>query len=138
MSPDRARRAMFAACRQLGIDEDARRAMLQAVAGVDSSRRLTPLGWAKVLDHLNRLSGHDRGGAPARWRPGCEALGGKVASLLAAQKLPWRYLIHGAGGKPSMCQRLAGVARLEFADAAGLRAIIAALAKRAAKQGDPH
>lgn len=135
IDPATARRAMFAACKRLGLDSDDRHGMLQAVTGKASSTELTPADWGRVLDHLNKLTGHHgNAGAPRHWRAGCVALGGKVASLLAAQKLPWRYLTHGAGGKPSMLKRLARVDRLEFADADGLRAVITALAHRAAKQ----
>lgn len=132
MNAEKSRRAMFAACRQLGLDEDDRRAMMRAVTGKASSTQFNALDWARVLDHLNRLAGSPR--APARWREGCEALGAKIAALLADQKLPWRYLTHGAAGKPSMVRRLAGVDRLEFADAPGLMAIVAALSKRKVKQ----
>ena len=127
------RRALFAACKVLGLDDDARHDMLRAVTGKASSTELTPREWSAVLDHLNRLTRSPNLGKPTSWRPGCEPLGGKVAALLADQKLPWRYLTHGAAGKPSMCKRLAGVDRLEFADSRGLIAIVAALSKRAAK-----
>ncbi len=127
------RRMMFAACKALGMDEGDRHAMLLAVTGQESSKGLTPRQWSAVIAHLNRLTASPNQGAPRAWRAGCEALGGKVASLMAAQELRWRYLTHGADGKPSMCKRLAGVDRLEFADAEGLRALIAALSKRQAK-----
>lgn len=130
------RRALFAACRRLGLDDDARRAMILGVTKrTGSSRELTPAEWRRVLDHLNRLTGHAAAG-PAAWRAGCEDLGRKVTALMSAQRLPWRYLTHGAAGRPSMLRRLAGVDRLEFADAAGLRAVIAALARRAEKAVD--
>lgn len=127
------RRIMFAACKALSMDDDDRHAMLMAVTGKTSSKALTPREWSSVIAHLNKLTSSPNQGAPRAWRAGCDALGGKIASLLAAQKLPWRYLTHGAGGKPSMCKRLTGADRLEFADAEGLRAIIAALSRRAAK-----
>jgi len=127
------RRAMFAACRRLGLDDDARHALCLELVGKASSKEFTPSDWRRVLDHLNRLNGHTAAG-PQRWRAGCEALGAKVAALMAAQGLPWRYLTHGAKGKPSMLKRLAGVDRLEFATAEGLRAVIAALARRQAKR----
>jgi hypothetical protein len=114
--------------------------MMLAVTGKKSSSQFNALDWARVLDHLNKLSGHGQpnAGKPDRWRQGCEALGGKIGALLADQKLPWRYLTHGAHGKPSMLKRLAGVDRLEFAQAPGLMAIITALEKRAAKlKGNP-
>lgn len=134
---DTDRRVLFAACRQLGLDEAERHALILGVTKrTDSSRDLTPAEWRAVITHLNRLTGRAAHTAPA-WRRGCEALGGKVAALLAAQKLSWRYLTHGANGKPSMLKRLAGVDRLEFADADGLRAVIAALARRAAKAPSP-
>lgn len=133
MTPDKSRRAMFAACRALGMTEDDRKAMMHAVTGKDSSSIFNALDWAKVLDHLNRLTKRPDAGKPARWRAGCEALGGKIASLLAEQALPWRYLTHGANGKPSMAKRLTGVDRLEFADAKGLTALIAALVRRGEK-----
>lgn len=136
MNANQSRRAMFAACKALGLDDDSRHAMMLAVTGKASSRQFNALDWARVLDHLNKLSGHGQPGAgkPATWRAGCEALGGKIAALLAEQKLPWRYLTHGANGKPSMVKRLAGVDRLEFADAQGLSAIVAALVRRGERE----
>lgn len=128
------RRAMFAACKKLGMDEDARRAMQIAVTGKASSKDFTVADWSHVLKHLNRLTGSTHAEQPTKWRPGCEALGSKIGALLADQKLPWRYLTHGAQGRPSMVKRLAGVDRLEFAEAPGLNAIIAALARRQEKQ----
>lgn len=136
MTPDKSRRAMFAACRALGMTEDERREMYPGVTGKTSSKEFNALDWAKVLDHLNRLTARPDAGKPARWRAGCEALGGKIASLLAEQKLPWRYLTHGANGKPSMAKRLAGVDRLEFADAKGLGALITALVRRGQKAAE--
>lgn len=135
MNADKSRRAMFAACKALGIDDDSRHAMMLAVTGKASSSLFNALDWARVLDHLNKLSGHRpaSAGKPTTWRAGCEPLGGKIASLLAEQKLPWRYLTHGANGKPSMVKRLAGVDRLEFADAQGLTALITALVRRGMK-----
>lgn len=133
MTPDKSRKAMFAACKSLGMDEGDRKAMILALTGKDSSSQFNALDWAKVVDHLNKLTGRNAGGKPGQWRQGCEALGGKIEALLADQKLPWRYLTHGANGKPSMVKRLAGVDRLEFAQAPGLIALITALEKRAAK-----
>lgn len=51
------RRALFAACKSLGMDDDARRDMLQSVIGKPSSKDLTPREWSKVLDHMNKLTG---------------------------------------------------------------------------------
>ena len=53
------RKALFAACRSLGMDDDARRDMLQAVIGKPSSKDLTPREWSKVLNHINKLTGFE-------------------------------------------------------------------------------
>lgn len=118
---------------QLGLDDETYRAMLWAVARVKSAADLDWTGRKNVLDHLAKSGwspSKRSAGRPAKWRQGCEALGGKIEALLAAQGLPWRYLTHGKAGRPSMLKRLAGVDRLEFADSAGLTAIVAALVKR--------
>jgi len=47
-----AKRAIRAECTARGLDDDARRAMMQAVAGVSSSTQLDADGARKVLDHL--------------------------------------------------------------------------------------
>ena len=86
------RRAVFAACRQLGLDEDARRTMLKSVAGVDSTTKLD-MGKAQiVLDHL-RKAGATRPkparnvgrhpGYPEHVRGDCDALVGKIEAQLA-------------------------------------------------------
>lgn len=142
MNAEKSRRAMFAACKALGMTEDDRHAMMLAVTGKASSGQFNAMDWARVLDHLNKLSRHRSAaaGKPTSWRAGCEALGGKIAALLAEQKLPWRYLTHGATDpktgqpKPSMVKRLAGVDRLEFADANGLSALVAALVRRGERE----
>lgn len=130
------RRALFAACRALGMDEDARRDMLQAVVGVRSTRDLNPLQWARVLDHLNRITGYDNGRKPNKPAPDKAALMGKIEAQLADMKLPWHYLTSARHGK-SMVQRLAGVDALEFATPAGLQKIVAALAYRQKKLPSP-
>lgn len=94
------RKAVFAACRQLGLDEEARRAMLKSVAGVDSTTQLTMPLAQTVLDHL-RKAGADRPkpvrgvgrhpGDPGRVRPACDALVGKIEAQLADMGLSWEY-----------------------------------------------
>ena len=130
------RKAVFAACRRLGIEADERHALQRQLTGKASSTEFDDRDWSRLLDHLNKMSAAHTAppwaGKPATWRAGCEARGGKVEALLADMGLPWRYLTHSTRG-PSMVRRLAGVDRLEFADAKGLDAIIAALVRRAAK-----
>ena len=133
MNADQSRKAMFAACRQLGMDDTDRKAMMLAVTGKASSGQFNPLDWARVLDHLNRITGYDNGRKPNKPAPDKAALMGKIEAQLADMKLPWTYLTSSKRG-PSMVQRLAGVDALEFATPAGLQKIVAALAYRQKKQ----
>lgn len=131
------RRQLFAACNALGIDHDERHALQLEVVGKASTTEFNAADWRKIVAHLNKMTGARSAapwaGKPQTWRPGCTPRGEKIEALLADMKLPWRYLTHSSRG-PSMCKRLTGVDRLEFADAQGLDAIITALARRAEKQ----
>lgn len=129
MNAAQSRKAMFAACRQLGMDDTDRKAMMLAVTGKASSGQFNPLDWARVLDHLNRITCYDNGRKPNKPAPDKAALMGKIEAQLADMKLPWTYLTSSKHGK-SMVQRLAGVDALEFATPAGLQKIVAALAYR--------
>lgn len=133
MNAEQSRKAMFAACRKLGMDDADRKAMMLAVTGKASSGAFNALDWALVLDHLNRLTGYDNGRKPNKPAPDKAALMGKIEAQLADMGLPWHYLTSAKHGK-SMCQRLAGVDALEFATPAGLSKIVAALAYRQKKQ----
>lgn len=53
------RRALFAACKSLGMDDDARRDMLRSIIGKASSKDLRPGEWSKVLKHINKLTGFE-------------------------------------------------------------------------------
>ena len=59
------RKAMFAICKSLGMDDDARHEMMQAITGKGSSKHLTPNDWRILLDHLHRVSGNQQ--APNEW-----------------------------------------------------------------------
>lgn len=59
------RKAMFAICKSLGMDDDARHDMMQAITGKNSSKNLTPNDWRILLDHLHRVSGNQQ--APNEW-----------------------------------------------------------------------
>jgi len=120
------------------MDDEQRYAMLHGVTGKASSADLTPLERARVLDHLNRLTGHvpAHGRAPNAPAPDKAALMGKIEAQLADMGLPWHYLTSARHGK-SMVQRLAGVDALEFATPAGLSKIVAALAYRQQKLPSP-
>ena len=133
------RRAVHAAARQLGLDEDARRDMLEHVAGVRSTSSLT-MGTAQaVLDHLRKV-GAVRPGKPARnvgEHPGTPrttgrtgALVSKIEAQLADMGLAWEYarqiLRRVSGGWQQEGQL--GKEAFEFATPEDLRKVVAALA----------
>lgn len=64
----RARRAIRAECSKQGIDDDARRAMMQRLAGVTSSTKLDADGARKVLDHLRQAGGKAEAEARSEWQ----------------------------------------------------------------------
>lgn len=115
---------------QLGLDEEAYRAMLQSVGGVVSAKDLTPLGAAKVLAHLEKC-----GFRPSKQfgrRPsvggGRKALVGKIEALLAERKLPWEY----ADG--IVRRMFSPVKKVQFCDEQQLRAVITALVKQGRRE----
>lgn len=63
----KARRAIRAECTKQGIDDDARRAMMQRLAGVTSSTALDADGARKVLDHLRQAGGQAANQARNEW-----------------------------------------------------------------------
>ena len=107
------------AAKAAGLDDDAYRALLRDVAGVDSARDLTAAGRAQVLARLGRGRG-----VVVDWR---------TARIAKARKL-W-HLLAEAGvlrqpGEPAFrrfCAGQTGVARLEWADGPALNRCIEAL-----------
>lgn len=130
------KRAILAACgsKGLAIDEDERHAIQMAVIGKASLTDMTLAELDKLLDHLNTRTG---GAAHHHGKPADVAVDPqlqKIEALLADQQLPWAYL-HKSRSGPSMCRRLTGQDRIEWASPEGKAAVIAALAKRQAKHG---
>ena len=124
-------KAIHAACRTQGIDDEARRAIQVQVTGKASLSEMDYNQVSKVLDHLNRGSGYSgHAGKPKSLDADPQLQ--KVEALLADMKLPWAYIHSGKNG-PSMVKRLTGKDRLEWADAAGKQAVITALVKRQQK-----
>jgi phage gp16-like protein len=139
------RRAVHAACRQLGMDEETRRDMLQAQAGVRSTTKLDMAACEKVLEHLRRVGaartpkqrhvGQHKDN-PQTNRPGAGDLMGKIEAQLADMKLPWSYA-------ESILKRVSadkvagvpGVEKLEWAKPEHLRKVVAALAYEQEKRG---
>lgn len=123
---------------QLDMDDETYRAMLWAVARVKSSTALDYAGRKKVLDHLKACGFKPvskNAGKPVNVKPDLAPLMGKIAALLADMKLPWAYLTASRDGTPCMLKRIAGVDKLEWANAEQLQALVAALVRRQAKQG---
>jgi len=101
------------------------RSMLWTVGRVRSSAQLDYAGRKRVLDHL-RACGFDqrRHGTRPKASESTAAQIGKIEALLADLGLPWTYVTHG---EPSMVKRICGVERIEWANAAQLGKLIAAL-----------
>lgn len=133
------RKAVFAACRQLGLDEGARREMLRNVAGVDSTTQLTLSTAKAVLDHLRKAGAarpkpvRDVGrhpGYPEHVRGECDALVGKVEAQLADMGLSWEYarqILRRVSGGWKLDAQL-GKEAFRFAEADDLKKVVAALA----------
>ena len=125
-------KAIHAACREQGIDDEALRAIQVQITGKASLSEMDYSQVSKVLDHLNRGSGYTGHVGKPKDIEGNPQLQ-KIEALLADMKLPWAYLHKGADGRPSMCRRLTGKDRIEWADGTGLQAVITALIKRQQK-----
>lgn len=118
--------------KQLAMDEDAYRAMLKSVGGVESSKDLTPHGAAKVLSHLERCGFKPIGHAGRRPRVAPSRAGqlAKIEALLKNAGRPWSYV-------DGMVKRICKVDAISFCDIDMLAKLIAALqidAKRREKQ----
>lgn len=110
--------------KDLGLDDDTYRHMLQEVAGVTSSAELSERGLAKVLAHLRGLGWKPKGASKLGRRPSPpeskEALIKKIEAQLLAGGLTWAY----ADG---MARRMFKVEKVEWLPADQLGKIIAAL-----------
>ncbi|ANQ83674.1 hypothetical protein dqs_0598 [Azoarcus olearius] len=120
------KRAIFAACRQQGIDDDARRALVRNLTGCDSLARCTLMQLGQVLDHLNRGSqgyaGRKRTTPTADRAP----LLSKIDALLAE--------LHRVTGEVHTLKYADAIAKrngwaecVDFADTAALKNIAGAL-----------
>lgn len=107
---------------QLAMTDDEYRTALRSIAGVSSSKDLTPEGAYKLLKHFERC-GFQPIRTPHR-RPRIAASRtaqlGKIEALLADAGRPWEY-ING------MVKPICKVDAIEFCDEARLGKLIAAL-----------
>jgi phage gp16-like protein len=118
--------------KQLCMTDDAYRAMLKMVAGVESSAALSAVGRSNVLAHMKTLGAEFRKGNKKRTRPAADkvALTSKIKALLADGKYPDTY-------GDSMVQHMFGVQRWEWLTPEQMSKLVAALAihkKRREKQ----
>jgi phage gp16-like protein len=118
--------------KDLALDEDTYRAMLQRVAGVSSAKDLSPLKTSAVLTELVRLGWKPKkskaGRAAPKVAPDREKLVGKIEAFLAEAGREWAY----ADG---MAQRMFKVERVEWLDARQLGSMVAALTYDAKRHG---
>lgn len=119
-------RAVRAACKARGMDDDDRRAMQMREIGKASMKNMTPAELGKLLDHLNR--GRTR---PESSRPHL----GKIRALW------WTLYWIGAVDQPNdraidaFVSRTTKVSALRFLDASSSRPVIEALKAWAAREG---
>ena len=110
--------------KELGMDDDTYRAMLQNVAGVRSAKELNAAGAAKVLAHLQRCGWKPKTAAKVGRKPkppaGRAAVMGKVEALLAEAKRPWEYA-------HAMALRMFQVEKVDWLDDQQLQKLMAAL-----------
>lgn len=120
------RRAIFACCREIGIDDTARKALLRQITGVNSSTQLNIVQAGLVLDHLHQRGAKKIVNAGAPKTLDKTPAYRKIGALLADMLLPWRYADKVAenvsGGKSGGIERLVWVR-----DTQQHRAVIAAL-----------
>lgn len=119
--------------RQLGLDDDAYRAILKRTVGAESSKGLTPRQVGRVLVELERLGFKPKASTGrAKPKPAAERakLVGKIEAQLAEAGRPWGYA-------DALAARMYQVERLEWCDSKQLGGIITALAKDAERHGRP-
>lgn len=111
--------------RQLSLDDDTYRAVVQAVSGDNrtSCRDLNISELQAVLDRMKESGfkpvAKNKGRRPNPIK-GRQKLIGKIEAILADQKLPWAYV-------DGMARHMFGIEKTDWLDADQLRRIVAAL-----------
>lgn len=120
--------------KDLGLDDETYRAVLQRVTGVTSAKDLSPLKIAAVLVEFKRLGWRPKAKKGGRAAPKVaidrEKLVGKIQAFLAEAGRQWAY----ADG---MAQRMFKVERVEWLNAQQLGSMVSALAYDAKRNGRP-
>lgn len=120
------KRAIFAACKANGVDDDARRLIVKNITGCSSMADCTLLQLGEVLDHLNR----GKGGYAGRKRvtPSAERapLLEKIDALLAELHRVTGE-VHTLKYADAIAKRNGWAETVDFADARALKNIVGAL-----------
>lgn len=120
------RRAIFAACKAARLDDDARRSLVLELTGCTSMSQCTLTQLGDVLDRLNRSKTGYAGRRRSTPTEDRAPLLGKIDALLAE--------LHRVTGEPKSIKYADAIAKrngwaenVDFADAAALRNVVAAL-----------
>lgn len=120
------RRAIFAACKSAGLDDGARRQLVKNLTGCDSLTDCTMGQLSEILDHLNRgkhgYAGRKRSTPSADRAP----LLAKIDALLAELHRVTGQ-VHTLKYADAIAKRNGWAENVDFADAAALKNIVAAL-----------
>lgn len=118
--------------RDLGLDDEMYRDLLERVAGVRSASELDDRGRRRVLDELSRLGGGKKKypGRPHNMESKDAPLElRKIEALLTDAKLPWAY----ADG---IAKQMFRVERVAWCTPPQLRAVLVALVKKSERAAD--
>lgn len=125
-------RLIQVAKRELALDDDSYRAILQRVTGKTSSAALSWAQRMQVIDEFKRLGFKTKGGRFDRPAPVAvkdrQALINKIEAQLAEAGRPWAYA-------DALAKRICKVDRIEFCEPEHLVKIIAALSYDAKRHG---
>lgn len=120
--------------KDLGLDDETYRALLNRVAGVTSAKDFTPLQTVAVLAEFERLGWKPNtkpkagGRAKPNVAPDRKKLVGKIEAFMAEAGRPWEY----ADG---MALRMFKVERVEWLNAKQLGSLVSALTYDAKRNG---
>jgi phage gp16-like protein len=113
--------------KDLGLDDDSYRDMLEKLTGKRSAGKLTGPERNKVVLYMNRNQRRrDYPGRPNNTDSNAQLK--KIEALLAEAKRPWEYA-------RAIAEHMHGKKRLEFCDSAELSGVITALIKDAERHG---
>lgn len=120
------RRAIFAACKAAGLDEDARRAIVLELTGCTSMSQCTLTQLGDVLDRLNRSKTGYAGRRRSTPTEDRAPLLAKIDALLAELHRVTGQ-VHTLKYADAIAKRNGWAENVDFADPAALRNVVAAL-----------